>query len=391
MHRGIIAEISLSALSHNLAVVRKLSNDLPAIAVVKADAYGHGAVEVSGRLAGDGVGYLAVAFTEEAKELRDAGIRARILVLFDPDAADILTYDLIPVIGDTKNALAVSREAQRAGKEVGVHVKIDTGMGRLGIAGETVGAIAEIAGLKNIRIDGIMSHFSEADLADASFARQQTGRFNAVRNALAERGIHPKVFHIANSAAVIALPEAHFDAVRPGLMLYGYSPLEDRQALSVERQASKDKNNNSLDARRSTLDAQRSLIPVMSVKSRVLALRRLPAGAPVSYGRTFVTERDSLIGVMSAGYADGFDRRFSNNAEVLVRGKRAPVVGRVCMDLTMVDVTDVGGVQEGDEVVILGRQGGESVDACELALRTGAIPYEILLSLGSRARRVYTR
>jgi alanine racemase len=380
MNRGIIAEINLGAISNNLAVINKLSNNRPAIAVVKADAYGHGAVEVSGRLVKEGVDYLAVAFTGEARELREAGIKSRILVLFDPDTEDIFKYDLIPVIGDRRTALAVSKEAERAGREIGVHIKVDTGMGRLGIAGDAVKEITEIAGLRNIRIDGIMSHFSEADLADASFARLQTGRFNDMKNALSGKGIKVKLPHIANSAAVITLPEAHFDAVRPGLMLYGYSPLEDSNKLPVTSNELKD-----------TKESEDSLLlqPAMTVKSRIVALRKLPAGTPVSYGRTFITKRESLIGVMAAGYADGFDRRFSSNAEVLVRGKRAPVVGRVCMDLTMIDVTHIDAVQEGDDAVIIGKQGAEAIDASELALRAGTIPYEILISLGSRARRIY--
>ncbi len=378
MDRGIIAEINLNAISNNLAVINKLSNERPVIAVVKADAYGHGAVDISRRLAEDGVDYLAVAFTEEARELRAAGVSSRILVLFDPDMEDVFRYDLIPVVGDRKTAMAVSKEAERAGRELGLHIKVDTGMGRLGIAGDAVKEITEIAGLRNLRIDGIMSHFSEADLADASFARLQISRFKAMRSALSEKGINVKLLHIANSAAVITLPESHFDAVRPGLMLYGYSPLE-KQARGNGREA----------IGKSTKEVSHSLLPAMTVKARIIALRRLPAGTPVSYGRTFVTKRESLIGVMTAGYADGFDRRFSNNAEVLVKGKRAPVAGRVCMDVTMIDVTGIAGVKEGDEAVIIGSQGVESIYAPELASRAGTISYEILLSLGSRAKRLY--
>ncbi len=387
MDRGIIAEINLNAISNNLAVINKLSNERPVIAVVKADAYGHGAVDISRRLAEDGVDYLAVAFTEEARELRAAGVSSRILVLFDPDMEDIFRYDLIPVVGDRKTAMAVSKEAERAGRELGLHIKVDTGMGRLGIAGDAVKEITEIAGLRNIRIDGIMSHFSEADLADASFARLQISRFKAMRSALSEKGINVKLLHIANSAAVITLPESHFDAVRPGLMLYGYSPLEDSNKVPVTGNGLKDKK----DTEDSSLVTRYSLLlqPAMTVKARIIALRRLPSGTPVSYGRTFVTKRESLIGVMTAGYADGFDRRFSNNAEVLVKGKRAPVAGRVCMDVTMIDVTGIAGVKEGDEAVIIGSQGVESIYAPELASRAGTISYEILLSLGSRAKRLY--
>lgn len=363
--RGAIAEIDLSAIAGNLRVIKKTSNNLPTIAVVKADAYGHGVVEISKRLVNEGVEYLAVAFTEEAKELRDAGINIPILVLFDHDIEDIVKYNLIPVIHDKKTALFLSKEAEKNNKELNVHVKIDTGMGRLGLTTNAAKDVLEIANLKGINIDGLMSHFSEADLADATFAKVQIEQFKAVRKELLNNDLNIRLSHIANSAAVMTLPESHFDAVRPGLMLYGYSPLTGLQTLNSK------------------------LIPVMTVKAKILALRRLPAGAPISYGRTFITKRDSLIGVMQLGYADGFSRRFSNNAEVLVRGKRASIVGRVCMDLSMIDLTDLEQPVEGDEIIIIGRQGNEYIDADELALRADTIPYEILTSLGNMAKKVY--
>lgn len=358
--RGAIAEIDLNAIAGNFRFIKKNSNNCPVIAVVKADAYGHGAVEVSRRLVNEGVEYLAVAFTEEAKELRDAAINIPILVLFDPDIEDIVKYNLIPVIHDKKTALFLSKKAEKNNKNINVHIKIDTGMGRLGLTNNAVKDVLEIANLKGINIDGIMSHFSEADLADATFARIQIERFKTFRKELLDNGLNIRLFHIANSAAVMTLPESHFDAVRPGLMLYGYSPLKTE-----------------------------NLIPAMSVKTKILALRRLPAGTPISYGRTFITKRDSIIGVMQLGYADGFSRRFSNNAEVLVRGKRSPVVGRVCMDLSMIDLTDLEQAAEGDEIVIVGRQGNEYIDADELAVRADTIPYEILTSLGNAAKKVY--
>lgn len=367
MNRGTVAEIDVHALSHNLSVVKSLAPHRPVIAVVKADAYGHGAVEVSKRLVRDGVEYLAVAFTQEARELREVGITAPLMVLFDPDPGDIIKHNLIPVIADKKAALALSKEARQNNRTIGVHIEVDTGMGRLGIAGDAVREILEIASLEGIAVEGIMSHFSEADLSDTSFAQLQMERIRVLQRALSAKGLQVGFFHLANSAAVMSLPESHFFAVRPGLMLYGYSPFQKPEYLT----------------------AVDGLKPVMTVKTRMVALRRLPSGAPISYGRTFVTQRESLIGVLSLGYADGFNRLFSNNAEVLVKGKRVPIVGRVCMDLTMIDVTEVEGVTERDEVAILGRQGNGSIDASELAKRVNTIPYEILLSLGNRARRVY--
>jgi alanine racemase len=240
-------------------------------------------------------------------------------------------------------------------------------MGRLGLADHPARAILDIATSKGISIEGIMSHFSEADLADPSFAKLQIDSFTNLRAELFQNGLEVKLFHIANSAAVLSIPESHLDAVRPGIMLYGYSPLQQSKASSLKP----------------------DLVPVMTAKARFISLRRLCAGTPISYARTFVTKRESLIGVIAVGYADGFSTRFSNNAEVLVRGKRAPVVGRVCMDLTMIDLTDVEDVTECDEAIIMGRQGSESIGADDLARRIGTIPYEILTSLGSRAKRKY--
>lgn len=383
MNRGAVAEIDLSAISNNLKIIKNLSMNSPVIAVVKANAYGHGAINVSRRLVDDGVEYLAVAFTEEAKELRNAGINSPILVLFDPDIDDIFTHNLIPVIRDKKTAVALSKKAEENNRDISVHIKIDTGMGRLGFAENTAKEILEIANLRGISIDGVMSHFSEADLLDTSFAMMQINRFNAIKAELLNNGLNVRLFHIANSAAVMTLPESHLNAVRPGLMLYGYSPIqkaEDKKIRSWE------------DKKFSTsqpLNLLTPLIPAMTVKTKILALRKLPAGTPISYGRTFITKRDSLIGVIPVGYADGFSRRFSNNAEVLVSGKKVPVVGRVCMDLTMIDLTDVEHVEEGDEAIIIGRQGNESIDAAELALRADTIPYEILTSLGNMAKKVY--
>ncbi len=363
MERGLVAEIDLQAVSHNFRVIRQITGGRPVIAVVKADAYGHGAVRVSKRLVRDGAEYLAVAFMDEARELREAGIAAPIIVLFDPDVCEAFEYNLTPAVGTLKAAYDLSREAERLGRNINIHIKVDTGMGRLGFRGLAQSDILEISRLKGITIEGVMSHFSDADLSDRSFARSQIAEFIALRNDLAVAGLYIPLYHLANSAAVMALPESHSDAVRPGIMLYG------------------------IPSGSPTVDAK--LVPVMSAKARIVALRKLPPGVPISYGRTFITARESLIGVMAAGYADGFSRLFSNNAAVLVRGKRAPVVGRVCMDITMIDVTDIAGVSETDDVIIMGSQGSESISAAELAQWSDTIPYEVMLSIGSRARRIY--
>lgn len=363
MNRGATAEIDLAALRHNVEVVRKIAGKVPLIAIVKADAYGHGAVAVSRALVSAGVSCLAVAFTGEARSLREAGIRGRILVLFDTsDIEDYFRYDLTPVIHDLATAAAFSKETLSRGARLPVHVKVDTGMGRIGFSPESVvSGVQEIFGMGGLEVEGLMSHFSEADLTDRSYADLQIGMFREIIRGVTERLGHPVTAHIANSAAVLSMKDALFDAVRPGLILYGYSPFND----------------------------DRDLLPLMRVSTKVLAVRDLPAGTAISYGRTFTTQRRSRIAVVPLGYADGYSRLFSNNGEVLVRGRRVPVAGRVCMDLTMIDVTDVEGVEEGDEVVVLGRQGRDSITAVELATRINTIPYDILTSLGSRAQRQY--
>lgn len=363
VNRGLVAEIDLQAFQHNLKILKKIVGKRTIIAVVKADAYGHGAVQISGMLMKEGLSFLAVAYSGEARLLRESGISAQILVLFDKtDIHDYFHFNLIPVIHDIKTAVAFSKEAQRRGVGIQVHLKIDTGMGRLGIYHEkAVSEAAEISRLPGIEIAGLLSHFSEADLSDRSYAIYQMNRFNTIRKELTKIIGRPLMSHMANSAAILSLERALLDAVRPGLMLYGYSPFEKDYGLK----------------------------PVMSIKSRVLALRKVPSGTPISYGRTFITKRASKIAVIPAGYADGYNRLFSNNADVLIQGKRAPVIGRVCMDITMADVTDVKDVSEGDEVVILGKQGKEKITAYELSSRTNTIPYEIITSFGRSLQKEY--
>jgi alanine racemase len=222
--------------------------------------------------------------------------------------------------------------------------------------------------MPGIEIEGLLSHFSEADLSDRSYARLQLERFTTIQRAIS-RKVKKKIFsHMANSAAVLTFKEAYLDAVRPGIMLYGYSPLGRNPEYKVPAP---------------------KLLPAMTIKSKVLCIRNVPTGTPISYGRTFIAKRPSRIGVVPIGYADGYSRLFSNNGEMLVRGKRVPVAGRVCMDLTMLDLTDAKNARKNDEVVILGRQAGEIITVEELASKANTISYEILTSLGSRARRTY--
>jgi alanine racemase len=363
VNRGPVAEILLPSLLHNLEIIRNITGGRPVIAVVKADAYGHGAVEVARRLVSLGVSHLAVAYTGEAKLLRESGITAGIIVLFDrADMEAYFEHGLMPVLHDKETARKFADEALKRGRTIRAHIKVDTGMGRMGFSAErAVQEAVEISGMGGIELEGLMSHFSEADLADRSYALHQLNIFNDVKTAIAARLGRPLMSHMANSAAVLTFKDALLDAVRPGLLLYGCSPIQNGFGLR----------------------------PVMTLKTRILALRNLCEGTPVSYGRTFVTKRASRIAVVPVGYADGYNRLFSNNGEMLVRGRRAPVIGRVCMDVTMLDTTDIEGVCEGDEVVIIGSQGSETITAADLASRIGTISYEILTSLGSRSRRQY--
>ncbi|HYA11625.1 MAG TPA: alanine racemase [Thermodesulfovibrionales bacterium] len=383
MNRGAIAEINLPAIAHNLKTVSKAVKKRPVIAVVKADAYGHGCIEVSKRLIQEGASSLAVAYTSEGILLRGAGISAPIIVLFDcEDIDNFFDFDLLPVLHDTTTASALSQAAKKRRYTIKVHVKIDTGMGRLGLTGKhIIEDIVRIANMEGIELAGLMSHFSDADLSDRSYAAVQLKQFNMIKETLCKKLKKRIISHIANSAAVLNFEDAHLDAVRPGLMLYGYSPL-NKNAKCEMRSAE-------LNSELRTPNSELNLIPAMKVKTRILCIRNLPPYSPISYGRTFITKRQSKIGVLPLGYADGYSRLFSNNAEVLVRGRRVPVVGRICMDLTMVDLTEIGDVREGDEVVILGQQGNESITAHELAQKAQTIPYEILTSLGSHSKKEY--
>lgn len=400
MIRGAVSEVDLSAIAYNLQTIRKIVKNRPVIAVVKADAYGHGAVEVSKKLLKEGISHLAVAYTGEAKELRDSGINVPIIVLFDrEDIENFFDLNLIPVVSDLSTALSLSTEARKRDTTIEVHVKVDTGMGRMGLHGNhVVEDVIKISEMPGIAIAGLLSHFSEADLSDRSFANLQLERFNTIRETISKK-IKRRIFsHIANSAAVLTFEDAYLDAVRPGLMLYGYSPLSQKTNPPVPpfskggnlESPTLEKGDIGGFYSRQTPNAEPiDLIPAMSIKTRLLCIRNIPSGTPISYGRTFITRRPSRIGVIPLGYADGYNRLFSNNAEVLLKGRRVPVVGRVCMDLTMTDLTDVEDVKENDEVVIIGKQGNETITADELAYKANTISYEILTSFGGHSRKEY--
>ncbi|MFZ5875995.1 MAG: alanine racemase [Nitrospirota bacterium] len=378
--RPTVARVDLEALCFNVGQAKRLAGGREVIAVVKADAYGHGAVPVVRALEADGVRRFGVALVEEGRALREAGVRGEILVLggVAPDhAPDAVAHDLSAAIFHEAHAAALEAAAARAGRVAAVHVKVDTGMGRLGFPVETAAAaVARVAQRPGLRLDGLMTHFADADLADPAYAREQIARFDAVAAAVARAGIKIPTRHAANSAALIKGPRALgpaaggrtsdgplYEAARPGIMLYGCRPSPAVDGVLLK--------------------------PVLSLTTKILLLRRVPPNTPISYGRTFVTQRESLIAVLPIGYADGYPRALSNRGAVLIRGRKAPVVGRVCMDLTMVDATEVPGVTEGDEAVLIGSQGEATLSAEAVAEAAGTIAYELLCGIGPRVPRHY--
>ncbi|HEY7220512.1 MAG TPA: alanine racemase [Candidatus Binatia bacterium] len=361
--------IDHGALRWNVRQIRaKVGTEVKILCMVKANGYGHGAVVVSQTLAGSGADAFGVATLEEAVELRQAGIGGPILVLagvFSEQFGQFIDHAVTPVVYDLTCLKDLDTEAQRRQAQLGFHLKIDTGMGRLGVlAAEAKDWIPEIKNLKVLKLDGVFSHFSHAESVEGEYTRKQLTIFNAVISQLRAEGLVPPLIHFANSAATITLPAAYFNMVRPGLMLYGVYPS-------------------------AAMAGQIVLKPVLSWKTKILQLKRVPAGASISYGQTFVTKRESLIATLPVGYADGYPRLLSNRGEVLVGGQRAPIAGRVCMDLTMIDVTDIRNVQKGDEVVLLGRQGAAEISADEMAAWTNTISYEILTSIGARVPRIH--
>ncbi len=361
--------VDLTALAHNYQEIARRTGESKILAVVKADAYGHGAVEVSRQLLGLGADMLGVALVEEGYDLRKRGITAPILVmgaLFPEQAEAVVAADLTPVVFTSVVAHALSAAAKRHGKTVPVHVKIDTGMGRIGIPPEDAPTlIAELNALGNLRVEGLMTHFADADLCDKRFADLQLGRFETLMKTLTAEGIHIPLRHAANSAAVLDYGQALLTMVRPGLILYGYNPLEKHAA--------------GMDLR-----------PVLSLMTRIAFLKTVPSGTSISYGRMFVTRRQSVIATIPIGYADGYSRALSNKGEAIVRGIRVPLVGRVCMDMCMLDVTDVPGVSEGDDVVLIGSQGNERITADDIAAKIGTIAYEVLCGISDRVPRIYS-
>jgi len=363
------AEIDLNAFSHNLKQVRlKVGKDRKIISIIKADAYGHGAVEIAKRASVSGADMFGVSTVGEGIELREAKIESPILLLggcSKGDAEWIVSYNLKSIIYSFDAVLSLSKEAERQGKIADVHIKVDTGMGRIGIqSDEVMGLVKKVSSLKNIKIEGILTHFATAYEVDREFTGRQIKTFKAVIDELKKSGFSFSFMHASNSAAIVNYPESYFNTVRPGIILYGSTPFD----FPVEDFLIK---------------------PVMSWKTSIVHLHNTPEKTGISYGRRFVTKRDSIIATIPVGYADGYSRSLSNKVQVLVGGRRVNQIGTICMDMCMIDVTDLPDVKVGDDVVLLGRQGGEEIRVEELASIAGTIPYEIFCSIGRRVRRVY--
>lgn len=348
------------------------------MAVVKANAYGHGVLPCTQAVLDAGADTLGVGIVSEGIELREQGVLAPIQVLvgiFPDEVDDLIQHNLTTTLHSRSLAETLSQRAGHLNKEVGIHIKVDTGMGRLGINLEQLPEWVEfITSLKNIRIESIFTHFSSADNEDPSFTQNQIKRFQSALDPLKKAKFDIPLAHCANSAALLQFPESQYDLVRPGICLYGALPAPELGSV-VESLTTK--------------HSQFSLLPVMQWKTRILTINSLPKGSPVSYGKKFITQRDSRIAILPVGYADGLERLLTNRMDVLVRGRRAPQVGTICMDMCMVDVTDITEVQEGDEVVLFGQQGKETITADDMAAQAGTISYEILCGVGKRVPRVF--
>jgi alanine racemase len=387
-------EVDLEAIRRNLARIRSLVEPARILAVVKSEAYGHGLVPTARLAVQEGVWGLGVATVEEGLALRAAGLGQPVLVLgpvlpAQMDAA--IEAGLALVVFDLPLAVELSRRALARGRRVPVHVKVDTGLGRLSVATDQAACfVQELRTLPGLDLEGIYSHLADAEGLDQSYTLLQYRRFRDCTEALERQGLCPPLRHLAGSAAAMLLAPTRLDLVRLGIAMYGLWPAAETRLLMLARDkdlhdilADQMENGAGTDA------LEGFLVPALTWKTVVVQVKEVPAGSFVGYGCTFETRRPTRIAVLPLGYYEGYDRRLSNCAEVLIRGQRAPVVGRVCMNLTMVDVTDVPGASPGDEVVLLGQQGSARISAEEMAARVGTINYEVVTRIPRHIPRLY--
>ena len=372
--RAVWAQIDLDAAAHNMRQIRKhVGPDVKIAAVVKANAYGHGSVELAKTFAENGADCFAVSSLDEAVELRRyAHIDKEIFILGHTDARrteELLTYDIEPAVFNLKNAEFFSQEAQRLGKALRVHIAVDTGMSRVGFQVNefSVSEIKAIAALPNIEIRGMFTHFAVSDIKDKTFTREQYGHFRWMCKRMEEEGIHIALRHCCNSAAALELPEYYCDMVRPGIIMYGCEPSPDVDIKPYD------------------------LRPVMSLRCCIAHVKLIDAGATVSYGRHYTAPSRRKIATLPVGYADGYSRILSGKVDVLYHGHRVPQVGAICMDQCMIDVSGEANVHAGDEVVLFGRQGDSFIPIEEIAAACGTINYEIMCNISRRVPRVYMK
>ncbi|HHX60952.1 MAG TPA: alanine racemase [Epulopiscium sp.] len=367
----VVAKIDVDAITHNYKEIKKsIPRYTGIMAVVKADAYGHGAVEIAKILQREEVDYLAVAITMEGAQLRDVGITTPILVLGYTPAASVgvlIENDLTQTIFSYEMAKYISYEASKLEKKVKIHIKVDTGMGRIGFLPHptSIEEIVEINKLPNIEIEGIYTHFSSADEEDRTYTKKQNSIFNGFLKELEQVGIEVPIVHAANSAAIIMHPNTHSNMVRLGICLYGHYPSEVAKSYPV------------------------GLIPTMSLKTQVVHVKKVPKGQSIGYNRKYTTKHMTKIATIPIGYADGYSRGLSNKGRVLIRGEYAPIIGNICMDQFMVDVTHINYVAVGDEVVLFGKQKGNEIAVEEIADILNTINYEIICMIGKRIPRIY--
>lgn len=366
------AEIDLDSIAHNVREIRRITNKKAEImGAVKADAYGHGVFEAVRTLLDNGVTRLAVSMLDEAIQLRKSGIDVPILILSYTDprrAEEIILNDVTQTVFSHDLAQALSDAAVRLDRKVRIHIKIDTGMTRVGFLPgySAVKNVVTISRLPGIVIEGLFTHFASADEADKAYTYMQFERFMSICSELGRIGVHIPIKHAANSAALIQFPEMHLDMVRPGLILYGMYPSDQVEKGKIH------------------------LKPAMTLKANIILVKTVDSGTSVSYGRIFTTKRESRIATIPIGYADGYSRTLSNRGRVLVNGEEAPVIGRICMDQCMIDVTDLANeVKAGDEVVLFGKQGDACIPIESVADDMGTVNYEVACIIGKRVPRVY--
>jgi len=364
-YRPTWAEINLSNLTHNLNQIKKmLALKTRIMVTIKADAYGHGLIPVAKRLVSDGVDFLGIASIDEGIKLRNAGVSLPVLILgliLKKDIEPVFKYRLTATVCDEELALSLNNKARNYGKPINVHIKVDTGMGRIGVLHpDAQKLVKKIHKLKFINIEGIFTHLALADM-NKKFTLHQIDLFNDLIQGLNKDGINIPLVHAANSMGVIDYKISHFNMVRPGLVIYGLYPKEN---LKID------------------------LKPVLSLKTRVIFIKGVPSGFGISYGHDYITKKQTRIATLPIGYGDGYPRNLSNKAPVLIGGRRFNICGKICMDQIMLDVGD-SAVKTGDEVVLIGSQGKNKITAEELARISGTIPYEIVCGLSSRIPRIY--